>query len=348
MTIYRTASNVQDIPDTSHSGLKVTGGAVRLQLNSEGNEHIPTEEYRSPQVRMGNGVSSIQMNHDGTIHRNVNQGVIKYNSADMLNTEGRSVSATARTPGALSRATGDIKDDTLVTVGGQTMSAEIASSLGFLRKVGDNYFDVNAPTPSQSSTLDTPEVKQVDSQSDNASGDTEEDSKVMLSEDTEGMIENYYQTGGNDAAEKLLNAVIMESGELSPDSLVQLAPMFGKSPEQLKGELAVIADGFQKQAAYTVQRMDNEVDPIEVFKYALETYDRDKLQDIQRRHFAGDLSGYKDLVDHYNANQVSEQRFIRLYGKGWQFYRKGNDFYWYHPDHGEIESKSALKSGVLK
>ena len=135
---------------------------------------------------------------------------------------GTSIAGSAVTPGAMSRPVGEIKDDTIVTMGGQQMSAEIASSLGFLKKVGDNYVDVNAPVTAESSPAVHSQAglkgsRQVNSENTNVNANN---SNVLLDIDTESAIESYYDTIGESAVEELL-AEVVNNGTVTESTIVK-------------------------------------------------------------------------------------------------------------------------------
>ena len=140
----------------------------------------------------------------------------------------------------------------------------------------------------------------------------------------------------------------MNGGIPSEDTLIQLAPQFNMSREQLGAVVKSVTEKFYSQAYYTVQGLDTEVNPADVLEYACTTYDSEKLMDIQRGIFAGDLSGVKDLVNHYNSRNISMSKAHRLVDVGWQFYQEGAQTFCEHPVKGKLTIQEAMKSGLFK
>ncbi len=69
--------------------------------------------------------------------------------------------------------------------------------------------------------------------------------------------------------------------------------------------------------------------------------------DIQRRQYFGDLSGYKDLVEHYNSKRQSTSEAQESADEGWTFYKKGDEVFISHSEQGDVNLKAAMKSGML-
>lgn len=271
-----------------------------------------------------------------------NTKTMQFNTSDMMNERfDGSVLSTAHLPGGL--PVGEVTDSTLVIVNGFECPAEVAATLGYLRKEGGRYVDTRS-VPQSTAQVNPPQQANNLEKSSVSSSNNEPVSN--LGQDTEAVIEGYYKGMGNQGAENLMNNVL--TGKADQSMIENAAQATGKTPEQVKADIESIQERIFVEGMSYMKSLNPDIDPPAVLKFIFENVDRADLQDTLRQHWNGKLSGWKGMLEAYLDYNVPASSFNKLKANGWELFERDGVPMCRHPQLGEMKTEVALKQRLLK
>lgn len=259
-------------------------------LADDEEEHTP-----APQIRIGNQHIGLEIRGDQTVIYDRSKP-IRVSSSDWADPREGSVLSTARDNFGPTR---DVRDDTIVDIGGQETTAKVAAELGYLKRNGDgSYSDIGGAAQTHPGNIPQQEGQGPDIKINHP---PEQQTQLMDSE-TEAEIESMYQKAGDSMAEGF--ALDMIKDPANEKAIRSFADHLQVDEGELSAKVQNIVDKFTEQAnGYVKAKYGDKIgDPQEVWDWANENYPRQAIEKIMQDHWRGNLASYDALVKDYLAN----------------------------------------------
>jgi uncharacterized protein with HEPN domain len=215
-----------------------------------------------------------------------------------------------------------------------------AVRMGLLRQDSKgNYYDPKATTPE--GPREPQESPEADRQKD-PKADLPE--TLALSEDTQTELYEMYSKAG-----EMVDAFAQKtvSGTATQADIDNLGEATGRSPEEVTQAYDRIYTDHFEQFGRFVLSLDSEVDLQDFIEWTNETIPEAERTRLMQAHFAGDLSGYRGLLDEYLQANVPAKTLQRLEKDGFSFFQKGSQWMIKTPEGHEYDLKSARRMKLI-